>query len=55
MAVTCGIYPEYKVDKTVFIAELINYASQLWGHYTPECSRKLIGFKLINDAVLKLG
>jgi aminopeptidase N len=22
-------------------------------HYTPECSRKLIGFKLINDAVLK--
>jgi hypothetical protein len=25
MAVTCGIYPEYKVDKTVFIAELINY------------------------------
>jgi hypothetical protein len=29
MAVTCGIYPEYKVDKTVFIAELINYASPI--------------------------
>jgi aminopeptidase N len=46
--------PEYKVDKTVFIAELINYASPNYEAITRQNAlEKLIGFKLINDAVLK--
>ncbi|MFT4973095.1 MAG: aminopeptidase N [Saprospiraceae bacterium] len=46
--------PEYKVDKTVFIAELINYASPNYEAITRQNAlEKLIGFKLINDVVLK--
>jgi aminopeptidase N len=46
--------PAYKVDKTVFIAELINYSSTKYEAITRQNAlEKLIAFKLINDVVLK--
>jgi aminopeptidase N len=46
--------PEYEVDKTVLIAELINYSSPNYEAITRQKAlEKLIGFQLINDAVLK--
>ena len=46
--------PAYKVDKTVFIAELINYSSTTYEAITRQNAlEKLIAFKLINDVVLK--
>jgi aminopeptidase N len=46
--------PEYEVDKTVLIAELINYSSPNYEAITRQKAlEKLIGFQLINDVVLK--
>lgn len=46
--------PEYKGDKKVLIAELINYSSTNYEAITRQKAlEKLIGFQLINDAVLK--
>jgi aminopeptidase N len=46
--------PEYEVDKTVLIAELINYSSTNYEAITRQNAlEKLIGFNLINDVVLK--
>jgi aminopeptidase N len=46
--------PEYEVDKTLLIAELINYSSTNYEAITRQNAlEKLIGFNLINDVVLK--
>ncbi|MEZ7499496.1 M1 family metallopeptidase [Flavobacterium sp. Arc3] len=46
--------PEYEADKTALIAELINYSSSNYEVITRQKAlEKLIGFQLINDAVLK--
>ncbi|MEZ7505039.1 M1 family metallopeptidase [Flavobacterium sp. Arc2] len=46
--------PEYEADKTALIAELINYSSSNYEAITRQKAlEKLIGFQLINDAVLK--
>jgi aminopeptidase N len=46
--------PGYEIDKTAFIAELINYSSSNYEAITRQKAlEKLIGFRLITDTVLK--